>query len=125
MNPPDDVTVTICPPGLLALRSIHRIDRSPSATGLEASPSSARRTGSGRGTARSASMRLRLRALRRPTSASMKARYSATVSKSREPREPQRVLDGALEMAVRPLDRAVLVRDAAIVAAGDHAVVAA
>jgi hypothetical protein len=31
-------------------------------------------------------MRLRLRALRRPTSASMKARCSAIVSKSREPR---------------------------------------
>jgi hypothetical protein len=51
MKPPDDVTIT-----------------------LASSPSSARRGGSGRSTARSASMRLRLRALRRPTSSSTKRR---------------------------------------------------
>ena len=39
--------------------------------------------------------------------------------------QQQRVLDRALEMAVGDFDRAVLVGDAAIVAAGGHAVVAA
>ena len=102
MNPPEDVTVTIA-----------------------SSPSSARRFGSGRSTARSASMRLRLRALRRPTSASMKARVLGDRVEVARAAQQQRVPDRALEMAVRRLDGSVLVGDPAIVAAGGHAVVAA
>ena len=47
------------------------------------------------------------------------------MAKSREPREPQRVLDSALEVPVGRLDRAVLMGDATVVAAGGHAVVGA
>jgi hypothetical protein len=39
--------------------------------------------------------------------------------------QQKRVLDGALEMAVRPLDGAVLMGDAGIVAGRRHAVMAA
>jgi hypothetical protein len=39
--------------------------------------------------------------------------------------QQQRILDGPLEMAVRALDRAVLVGDAGVVAAGRHPVVSA
>ena len=80
------------------------------------SPSSARRGGRGRSAARSISMRLLRRALRLPTSPPAKRRSAARSSNCAEPREPQRVGDGALEVAVRPLDRAVLVRHAAVVA---------
>jgi len=114
MKPPDDVTVTIV-----------------------SSPSSARRSGSGRKTARSASMRRQppreagfagTPAVAGVAATDQQVDEGAVVCDAfevaRAP-EQQRVLEGALEVAVRRLDRAVLMGETAVVAAGGHAVVGA
>lgn len=102
MKPPDEVTVTVV-----------------------SSPSVVRRAGKGCSAARSTSMRLRLWALRRPVNFVEEPAVGGKVVEAAGAAQQQGVLDRALQMAVRPFDGAVLMRDTAVVAARRHAIMGA